>query len=1566
MLALQLAFVFFGSGLLAQNFSNYPSNPEYGKFNIKQYVVADGAQYSSTDPNLTLSMESLAANGYGQWTCSSNIGTFNFADHTPKWVFSPDQIEVNGSTDWDLSSSGIPKGWFLMENILAKPSEQYVVGSTSTHPGCQPPGIVSGGKFSNSNFPVTECKVAANLNGSVRYIGVNPGTSPNQRIDFFIDGLNTAPSSGVTADGQIDVTLAGLPNPAKNRQIVKNSIHPYIHSPALTNDGTNNHPVTNTEADYRDAFDDAMDSKYEYVVWNSGGNIYAAVILLSTGAIATTAFSIGAGIRPTVACDVRNNSSGTPTPVFYVAWISGGLVKVAQYSGNTVQNGGIKTLLATFIDPFAASTIDNWGGGATHARIVVSSVSGSAPEVSVYVLINQFTAGLDHDLILYKGLTWNPTVDIAKYVDGLLDNGGVTYPSPVSSSTYSLIGIWDKHIAAISNPYDNQTGVYKQYHCLYQPVFQNNSNGNDIFSPLMLIRGCDNGFPYAGTADTRLLLNRIAGNAILEDPVSWVAAVNQMGLHIHWRSYGSNGATPTHYYVRNNRTFDEPIEENTLVTNDCIVSDGSSSGSNNHGGTAGAMLSNNVKFTIWSDPNYGAFDGGSTISGMYWQYPGNTTANGIFLAQANIGTLTFNSSNLALTAGASNGTTTANFYTMPVCNIAKTPFTGSITINQGSTWDYYGSKFVHTSSSLWDRNWSKNELTINLNGSGSTVSNLNIHGGATFWECKALTCELSTLNILYEPNIYPIQSSTTVTTCPVVDPGNSCSHEFNETGINCPANGLLRITTSSSIDQSSVNSFIPIRDWVHTEGFEGPDVESILTNVVMIITNLNASGSSSHYSLHSTNNHYTNFQQFGNTNPGGAGAVILYDGRRCTDIAAPDKVVFYQDVFKRIQFHAYTPGMAGLEITNSTIDDLDLYPIYIENGVENGVNGCSTDNYADIKIEHNTFEHVLGTQIGGDCGAGGQMFDPAHGIFIHNFNTTGKFSEVNVNGNHFDFYAPGSGHSLPIDYAELIEAAIEFDNSTGNIMDNTVTEDLFAAGILVTSAGISSPPTTKSYLCNNTVKNQTGALLGISGVFDAGIKSDHTAGYVNLNTLDGNAMGYECDDHDAPKLVHNSIINSTLDGLNIAGSSGDRAAPDLRGIHTTPPACSTCTVFFDFAANNNILNNGTHSTDAQILLNDPNQLVNMDRLSTTPAWGSWSLNKIAQGSTGSAWLIKTENFVNGTPATFSTIPDISNNNWGGVTPGTSPPPASANFAVIYPVTPTVISPWVDSSSFFGCSGYSQGERINPKNTKTLSIPPGIDTCAYLRGFENGGNTEEQNREIYDSLRLYVELCGPKDCTVDQAFMPLDAAVQFMSNDTLRFDRYRVWLDSILFLNPSCPEYFCLAMRSVQSTYQYGKYKNVGGFAVVKYLREHHPECWDSASEKSFQKNVRWMLDHGYDTSKIPPLDSIGLGIVTQYDMHAGVSFPGSGIVLNLLSFTTNPNPFKTETTLEFTLNRMAYINLAVYDELGRLVWGNGKGSSLEAGTHTIHLDGRSLPSGTLYARISTGFGEVKTVKLIHE
>ena len=121
-------------------------------------------------------------------------------------------------------------------------------------------------------------------------------------------------------------------------------------------------------------------------------------------------------------------------------------------------------------------------------------------------------------------------------------------------------------------------------------------------------------------------------------------------------------------------------------------------------------------------------------------------------------------------------------------------------------------------------------------------------------------------------------------------------------------------------------------------------------------------------------------------------------------------------------------------------------------------------------------------------------------------------------------------------------------------------------------------------------------------------------------------------------------------------------------------------------------------------------------------------------------------------------------------------------------------------------------------------------------------------------------------------------------------------------------------------------------------------------------------DNHVDTT-IPTLEQLGLGFLLT---HNAVSPSTALPTIYLASFTSSPNPFKAEITLSFELNRMAYVTVEVFDPLGRKVWGDDHGYSLDKGIHTVHLDGAKLSSGSYYARISTGFGEVKTVKIIKE
>ncbi|HYM19817.1 MAG TPA: T9SS type A sorting domain-containing protein [Candidatus Kapabacteria bacterium] len=265
----------------------------------------------------------------------------------------------------------------------------------------------------------------------------------------------------------------------------------------------------------------------------------------------------------------------------------------------------------------------------------------------------------------------------------------------------------------------------------------------------------------------------------------------------------------------------------------------------------------------------------------------------------------------------------------------------------------------------------------------------------------------------------------------------------------------------------------------------------------------------------------------------------------------------------------------------------------------------------------------------------------------------------------------------------------------------------------------------------------------------------------------------------------------------------------------------------------------------------------------------------------------------------------------------------------------------------------------------LYAQTGYDTCAHLKEWEYYSPTDPQiAQEQYDTLRLYIELCAASDDQSYHAFLHLDEAVQlYAPDDTSRFDRYRQWLISVIYLNTTNPAYFCADLGSIAGTYQYGKYTPLGYLAVLNYIRSNHPECWGSQASNEYTKDSAYDAANGHDPTHLPSLDSMGLGFLLNHNAVTPSSYLPSQY---LASFTTNPNPFKNETTLSFTLNRMAYVTVDVYDILGHKVWGDDHGYSLDAGVHQVRIDGAGLPTGTLYARISTGFGEVKTVKLVKQ
>jgi hypothetical protein len=255
-----------------------------------------------------------------------------------------------------------------------------------------------------------------------------------------------------------------------------------------------------------------------------------------------------------------------------------------------------------------------------------------------------------------------------------------------------------------------------------------------------------------------------------------------------------------------------------------------------------------------------------------------------------------------------------------------------------------------------------------------------------------------------------------------------------------------------------------------------------------------------------------------------------------------------------------------------------------------------------------------------------------------------------------------------------------------------------------------------------------------------------------------------------------------------------------------------------------------------------------------------------------------------------------------------------------------------------------------------------DTCQHLREWGAYHPTDKLNAtRQYDTLRLYIERCASDQISYGY-FSDISTAAYYMSDDIYRLDSCRAWLISVLYLNTNQEEYFCACMGAIYSTYRIGKYQVVGGLAVMDWLRKNHPECWDSQGDKEYSVDSNAAAQGGYDVIHLPPLDSLGLGFL----LKASAPSPTTVELSYLTSLTSSPNPFKNETHLRFHLNRMAYTTIGIYDELGHQVWGDGNGHPLEAGDHDVSISAGSLPEGLLYARVSTGFGEVRTIKLVHE
>lgn len=456
-------------------------------------------------------------------------------------------MAANGYGIWTNSTSEIDLGWHLLANEQRNP----VVSSPNSY---NHPGIVASGAFT-SDQEQKEVKVATNLEGRTRYVYPS-----GMRDMWVIEGINDQRASTVP-ERQISLVFENISTNVVNRQVVRGAIHQYASIHAQFPGGTDR-LITTAHADYRDRFDISMDASFLYIVWEHealGGvrEIYARAVKLSDGTLAGN-WHLGSGQRPTVACNIRNNPAN---PTFYAAWIS------------TIPNGAILTckvtngLQAGIIGLADAIDLDNIPNtldpSPTHARILVSSNRlGNTTATGVYA-ITPWDLSPNGHLYFYKFVADPVANQNAKYVAGWLGRA----PDPYGSANQPVA---DKHIRAFANPYDGELTQsiveYDEFHCLFQYAIDVNLEPNVVNKshprPVIIVRG-HNGLLF-GT-DTRTTVNWSSTDGWTDDPYldNYNGCVNQMGIHVRWRPL----ETGTHMIGRwHKRQLDEPIEEWTSPT----------------------------------------------------------------------------------------------------------------------------------------------------------------------------------------------------------------------------------------------------------------------------------------------------------------------------------------------------------------------------------------------------------------------------------------------------------------------------------------------------------------------------------------------------------------------------------------------------------------------------------------------------------------------------------------------------------------------------------------------------------------------------------------------------------------------------------------------------------------------------------------------------------------------------------------------------------------------------------------------------------------------------------------
>ena len=1574
------------------------SNTEY---NFRQQSVTDGVAYNGNgDPVPVLSMDCLAANGYGQWTLSTTGGVGNYSSHLPP---------SDGSTLY-------PPGWYLLANGLYAPSEGFI-SLDPTHPQCIPPGVVQNGTLTDAE--PTQPKNATNCDGDVCYVWPGPG-------ETFLVRLFTK--------ADINISFSFCSNPTTSRNILPTGI---LHTFTIPTSG---HTIV-SETDFRDIFDVKMDAAFIYITWcsNETGTNTIWVMTIPIGmSAATNTISPGAGCRPTIACCERNNRGGGSTPSFVVGYLTGvGGSPVAQSWNGTWTT---YTLAASCFDPRMSGTLPY--GNTLHVRAVASDVLNQTSVTFGLYLIATVTAGLNtrQSLLLYPNL--QPTVSMtASYCDG----GLVAVNSSLLAGATVPPEVKDEPITAFCDPYNNQL-MFDGFHCVYRLHAQLPAEpGPGVVQryPLLIMKGIDNG--KLSTIDTRLLLSQNAAEtALTDDPalpetggawlIPYCAAVNQMGIHVHWRT-----AAGVHFYSRDtSRTFDEPIDETTLVTDICTVSDGSPTGTN-HGGTVGATILDNITMGIWTDPNYGYSASNPFLSSPNFGLYQPRTLNGISAAaniDIHVGQLDFRGENVMLYVGNGRvacGSTPANLTDMPYFFFN---FYGN---NQGNTqgvvvngtWDYYGLIAVHDPTTelptLVGSPFTNGTLAAGPgdgvgpfavpceSGGGSiTIGTtspiacgderpptmpglLNVHGGANFfcgeWTYFTAIPDLNgvsgNIDVMFDGNVFPNTVVTSTTTGLLTLDGKTILQATApQTFPTWSAGGCMRGNIPFP-DRSNptVPAYDPVKGVILYVGeVWDPDDHPTSEGTTQFKAN--------NFTFFNSDNWGTSELQIGNFDPNGTNA----------DDADGGDITFNGGLGDAIEIHLIDPNPdivpefeeRNYTIENMAFNDLRSYTIRVEDDQEDYEEGGGyLDPYANVTITGNTFEAFAG-DVGMPYGYMGDQFEdvPVYGIYLQNLDgpvigaySSVPFGTINVTSNNFTCTQTSSA-IYEVNDGDAVSAAIDLHNTTAFVVDNTITDNGWPIGINIEGTDLpdgSTPPTTLSFMCKNTITGLQAPPPDLSYDLvpqtEVAIQSQYSSGYTKLNTITNNDIAYYSNGPDHPKVVLNTITGNGTYGIYI---NGDFGQVDLSGWHGTTTGSDDFPGYNTISGPSQVIT-GSSASPGLLVINDGGETNSWFNLANTIEsfhWMNYGHNNIEVSSSPTAPsmpLIQSvsstlsvgsidRNFFENSFYAETLNPALSMTNWIG---SANPTEVDAFQISFSPGTPdpsfnNITDFWHDGASCGSGTGFVTKHTKAPKPLAQDSLPTG---CQLLFNECNAYDNNQLWQMTYDTGMKLVEQCQDPN-----GFYFMTDAVNGLGNlGQLRAD-YFAWLKSVLYLNTTNPSYFCACVYAIPGELPVPNhiYPDTGynwGLAVLNWLIQ-NTTCDTPSLQKLYNRTRQTQIETWQNASgeykldtTLPTMQQLGLDTLLNRHFLYSVSQPPQGIISNA---TANPNPVTSGTVISFGISQEAYVKIEVFDILGHEVASAGFESLFEPGNKSVPISLAGLPSGTYFARILTAYGEVQSVKLVKE